>query len=197
MKLFLRSKWVRWLLSGVLVLLVYLLWQMWDIRRVGYTDDGSSADVALVLGAAAYPAKPSPVFQARIDHAIALHRQGRVKRIILTGGFGKNAGYAESEVAKNYCLKMGVPESAILLENRSTTTQQNLVEAEKIMRKEGLKTALIVSDPWHLKRALAMARKHHIDAKPSATTTSMYRTDESKLRFLLRELYYIHIWRLE
>jgi uncharacterized SAM-binding protein YcdF (DUF218 family) len=144
------------------VLAAYVGWQAWSINHIGYTDDGSTADCAIVLGAAAYHKKPSPVFQARIDHAIKLYQEGRVKVILLTGGYGKNAEFSESEVAYQYCLEKGVPERAILLEKKSLTTEQNLIEAEKLMEQSKVSTALLVSDPWHLKRALAIASKHGV-----------------------------------
>lgn len=175
---------------------MYLGWQVWSIDRFGHDDDGGRADCAIVLGAAAYFNKPSPVFQARIDHAVKLYREGRVDKIILTGGYGRDAEFAESEVAYAYCQKMGVPEEVLFLEKSSKTTEQNLIQAGMLMEREGLKDALLVSDPWHLKRAAAMAAKHGISSKPSATTTSMYRSAESRWGFLLRELYYIHVWRL-
>lgn len=177
-------------------LLVYASWQAWDINRVGYSDDGSHADCAIVLGAAAYHKKPSPVFKARIDHAIKLYKNGRVDKVLLTGGFGKNAEFSESEVAYEYCKANGIPQKDILLEKKSQTTEQNIIEAQKVMQKEGFKNALIVSDPWHLKRSLAMTAKHHLSAKPSATQTSMYRSEKSQWQFLLREMYYLQVWRL-
>jgi len=174
----------------------YASWQVWDISRIGFSDDGGKADCAIVLGAAAYHTKPSPVFQARIDHAIKLYKEGRVKKVLLTGGYGRNAEFSESEVALEYCKKRGVPASDILIEKESQTTEQNIIEAEKVMRKKGLISALLVSDPWHLKRALAMTQKHGIEAEPSATQTSMYRSEKNQWGFLLRELYYLHVWRL-
>lgn len=187
---------LRWISTLAICLLIYAGWQAWDINRVGYSDDGSKADCAIVLGAAAYHKKPSPVFQARIDHAIKLYKAGRVEKVLLTGGYGKNAEFAESEVAYQYCKANGVPEKDILLEKKSQTTEQNIIEAEKVMQQEGFENALIVSDPWHLKRALAMTAKHDVSAKPSATKTSMYRSEKSQWQFLLREMYYLHIWRL-
>lgn len=171
-------------------------WQAWSINHIGYGDDGSKADCAIVLGAAAYHTKPSPVFQARIDHAIKLYKEGRVKTLILTGGYGKDAEFSESEVAYDYCVKKGIPEDDILLEKKSQTTEENIIEAEKLMHDQGINNALLVSDPWHLKRALAIAKKHDVVAKPSATRTSMYRSEKSQWQFLLREMYYIHVWRL-
>lgn len=168
---------------------------MWSIDKFGHTDDGSKADCAIVLGAAAWHNKPSPVFEARIDHAIHLYDSGRVKSIILTGGFGKGADYAESEVAKQYCVEQGVREKDIAIETKSLTTKQNMLEAHQIMEAQGYTSSLIVSDPWHLKRACDIADYYSIPAKPSATQNSRYTTKESKLKFIWREFLYLHVWK--
>lgn len=178
-----------------ILLTAYSGWQMWNIHRFGHEDDGSKADCAIVLGAAAYHDKPSPVLKARLDHAISLYKSGRVGAILLTGGFGKGADYAESEVALNYCLKQGVPKKDLFLETNSKTTEQNIMEANKMMSESGFQNALIVSDPWHLKRACDMAAHYGFDAKPSATKNSRYKSDESKINFIWREFYKLHLWR--
>lgn len=192
------ERWSRRFKVAAFVLILftaYVGWQAWSINYIGYSDDGGKADCAIVLGAAAYHKKPSPVFQARIDHAIKLYKEGRVKTILLTGGYGKNAEFSESEVAHDYCVANGVPEDAILLEKKSLTTEQNIIEAEKLMYERRLRSALLVSDPWHLKRALAIADKYEVSAKASATRTSMYRSEKSQWTFLLREMYNLHLWR--
>lgn len=171
----------------------YSAWALWDISRFGHSDDGSSADCAIVLGAAAWHDKPSPVFEARIDHAILLYKEGRISKLILTGGHGKGAAYAESEVAQSYCLKQGLPLEDLIIETQSNTTSQNFAEAKKLMRLQKLHTALIVSDPWHLKRAQSLANLRKIPAKPSATKTSRYQSFGSRLSFLLREYFYLHM----
>jgi uncharacterized SAM-binding protein YcdF (DUF218 family) len=151
-----------------------------------------NADAAIVLGAAAYPSGPSPVFEERIRHGLELYRAGRVHRLIATGGHGNDATYSESETAKAWLIKQGVPAGAILTETRSHTTRQNLVEAQRIMREQHLSSAFIVSDPLHMKRAMAMARDLGMDAKSSPTPTTRYRSLSSQAGFLLREIYFIH-----
>lgn len=168
---------------------------MWDINRFGHADDGSTADCAIVLGAAAWHDKPSPVFKERINHAIILLKENRIKSIILTGGFGNNAEFAESEVARKYCLEHGVLPHQIHIEKSSLTTKQNISEANSIMDQKDFQTALIVSDPWHLKRACSIAKHYNISAKPSATKTSLYTSEKSKAKFIWREFTYIHLWR--
>ncbi|MXO90104.1 YdcF family protein [Pontixanthobacter aquaemixtae] len=151
-----------------------------------------TADVAIVLGAAVDGDEPSPVFRERINHAIALYRQGRVGRIVFTGGRGPSERLAESRVAHDYAIAQGVAEANILTEEQSATTRQNLVQAEAVMQSQDLDTALVVSDPLHLRRAMLMADSLDMDAKASATTTTRYQSVSTQLPFLLREVYFIH-----
>ncbi len=177
-------------------LLAYSLWQLWSISSFGHKDTGERADCAIILGAAAYHTKPSPVFEERIKHAIKLYEQGRVGKLIFTGGFGTKAAFAESEVARAYAIKAGIPQEDILLETTSLTTQENLTEAKKIMTQHGLTDSLIVSDPWHLKRACSIAADKDIQTSPSTTQTSLYKSLGAKSKFLFREFYNLHIYYL-
>ena len=170
---------------------------MWDIYRVGHRDDHSHADCAIVLGAAAWHNKPSPVFRERLNHAISLYHDERVKTLILTGGFGAGAPYAESDVARRYCLQKGVPAKALFVENDSTTTQGNLTEAKKILTAQKITDSLLVSDPWHLKRAMTMANDLGVKAKPSATQTSRFRSFGARTKFLLGEFLLLHQYYLK
>lgn len=172
--------------------MVYIVWQTISIHRFGFQDDGRNADCAIILGTAAWHDKPSPVFKERLNHAIKLYKEGRVKALVLTGGYGKDAPFAESQVAKSYCLEQGVPESALFLEVESHTTAENLREAKKLLDEQKMKTALLVSDPWHLKRGVLIARRQGIDVSQSGTTTTAFTSFKSRSNFILRELYLYH-----
>ena len=177
-------------LSGLLS--AYLVWQFIAISRYGFHDEGLLADCAIVLGGAAWHDKPSPVFRERLNHAIKLYLEGRVEALVLTGGKGAGATYSEGEVAREYCLERNVPEEALFMEGNSTTTIQNLEEARKILAGQDFRSALVVSDPWHLKRGVLIARRQGIKASPSGTTTSRFQSLKSRTRFTLRELYLYH-----
>ena len=183
---------LRITLGIALGLIVYMTLQAVSIHRYGFSDDGRSADCAIVLGTAAWHNKPSPAFTERINQGIRLYQEKRVHFIILTGGFGKNAPFAESEVALQYCLDQGIPKEAIILEKNSQTTLENLSEAKSLMDEQGWSSALVVSDPWHLKRGVAMARHVGIDAHPSGTTSTRFESPKAQSGFLLRELYSYH-----
>lgn len=166
------------------------------IDAVGRSVPQGRADVAIVLGAAAYDSRPSPVFAARIDHGIVLYRAGRVERLLFTGGYGTGARYAESQVARRYALARGVPASAILIETRSRTTRQNLDEAAVLMRRHRLTSGFIVSDPAHLMRASWMADAVGIDAQAAATPTTRYRGWQARTGFVLREIWFSTVFLL-
>jgi uncharacterized SAM-binding protein YcdF (DUF218 family) len=174
---------------GVVIWLVAVA--VW-ISVFGARDASRPSDCAIVLGAAAYGNKPSPVFAERINHAVELHRAGVVKYLLFTGGRVTAADKSESAVARTHALAAGVPVDAILAEDVSRTTGQNLLEARRVMALHGLKTAVIVSDPLHLKRASSMAHDLGIDAVTSPTPTSRYRSFGAKAGFLMREVFYLH-----
>ena len=148
------------------------------------------SDAAIVLGASIWGDKPSPVFKARIDHAINLHQQGKVKYLIFTGGIGKGERFAEAKIAKKYALGQGVKASNVLIETRSKITFENLEEAKKLLDEKQLETVLIVSDPLHMKRAMTMAEDLNIKARTSPTPTSLYKTWRTKSGFLAREIFF-------
>ncbi len=154
------------------------------------------ADVALVLGAAVHAGKPSPVFEQRIRHAVDLYHAGRVDKLMLTGGVGAGDRVAESEAARAYCLAAGVAADDILLEVRSRTTLQNLLESRPVLAAEGLTTVLVVSDPLHLRRAVTLARDIGLDAHPSAAPGSRYTSLRSRAVFLMRETYFLARYKL-
>ncbi|MFC4727161.1 YdcF family protein [Coralloluteibacterium thermophilus] len=182
---------------GVLVRLV-LLGVAWVlgvaayIVYVGERDDDAPRDAAIVLGAAAYHVRPSPVFEERIRHGVDLYRSGRVRALVFTGGYGNGAAYAESQVAQRYAHAQGVPDEDILIETVSTTTRGNLDEAARLLRENGLRTAVVVSDPLHMARALRLAREAGIDATGSPTPTTRFRSWRVRGEFLAREVYFFH-----
>jgi len=148
------------------------------------------ADAAVVLGAAVWSADVSPVFRERINHSIDLYRKGKVRKLIFTGGQGNPGEPTESSAAKKYALKNGVPAQDILIEEKSHTTFENIVYAKQLADQQGLRRVLIVSDPLHMKRAMAMAVDVGLAAEPSPTPTTRYTGLGSQLQLLAHETYY-------
>ena len=173
-----------------ILLLAYLLWTAVSIVQYGKRDETRSCDAVIVLGAGTFSGEISPVYRERINHGIALWEQGYGDYIILTGGYGQGSSMADSAAAKAYALTRGVPEQVILIEERSTITEENFLYAKEIMDERGLETALVVSDPLHMKRAMLMAADNGIEAYASPTSTTMYRSLKTKLPFLIREEFF-------
>lgn len=178
--------------SGVisLLLIVFAIGIAISIWNYGKVDEKAPADVAIVLGAAISDGEVSPVYRERINHAITLYEEGTVDFIILTGGFSEGSYKSDSQVAKEYALSQDVPEERILIEEKSTITEENLEFSKEVMEENDLETAIIVSDPLHMKRAMLMAKDYNITALSSPTTTSMYKSLKTKIPFLLREEFF-------
>jgi len=127
-----------------------------EIRLQSTVDEAQPADVIVVLGAAEYRGRPSPVLQARLNHALFLYLQGLAPRILTTGGKGKDPTYSEGEVAHAYLSRHGVPSEAILVESEGGSTVQSLAGAVEIMRRMNLQSCIVVSDGYHIYRVKKM-----------------------------------------
>ena len=169
---------------------LYTALQAVSIWRYGAVDETRPADVAIVLGAGTFNGVVSPVYQERINHGVWLYQNGYVKKLILTGGYGAGSTVSDAAAAGQYAISMGMPEADILLEERSAITQENLQYAKEIMEDGGYTTALVVSDPLHMKRAMLLAGDAGIEAYASPTPTSRYRSLKTKAKFLAREVFY-------
>jgi uncharacterized SAM-binding protein YcdF (DUF218 family) len=167
-----------------------------DFISYGKSARPVKADAAIVLGAASYGDRPSPVFRERINHAIWLYRKGFVKKIIFTGARDSRNEPAASAVASKYAAGRGVASGDILCEDRSTTTEENLSGARQLAERNGLADFLIVSDPLHMKRSMMLAENLGMSVHPAPTPTTRYRGIGSRLTFLAREVYYYETYLL-
>jgi uncharacterized SAM-binding protein YcdF (DUF218 family) len=178
------------------LLLIIIVWSFYNgISIYNYSKNycESYSDVAIVLGAGSTNGKVSPVFRERINHAIFLYNSSKINYIIFTGGFGKNETTSDSKSAMNYAIEKGIPKEKIFIEEKSTITYHNLIMANSIMESNNFKTAVIVSDPYHMKRSLTMCSNIEINGKPSPTQTSMYQSWSTKLPYLIYETFYYNI----
>jgi uncharacterized SAM-binding protein YcdF (DUF218 family) len=120
------------------------------------------ADAIVVLGAAQYNGRPSPVLQARLDHALDLYERRLAGILIFTGGTGVGDTVSEAEVSRRYALRRGVPAEAIMTERDGLTSAQSVRAAAALMESAGLESALLVSDSYHMMRLELLARRSHI-----------------------------------
>lgn len=169
---------------GWFAVLATLIW------RCGARDHATQSDCIIILGAAVQGTTPSPVFAERIRHGVDLYHAGLAPKLLFTGGVGVGQKHSEGSVGRSVAAQQGVPVGDILIEEQSRTTLQNLSEARSVMRKHGLRSAILVSDPLHLKRAMTMAADLGIEAVSSPTPTTRYRSLRTKIGFLVREVYF-------
>jgi uncharacterized SAM-binding protein YcdF (DUF218 family) len=173
-------------LAGSVFLLLSAL--SYHIYSQGETDEATEADVIVVLGAAQWGGQPSPVLEARLDHALYLYGEGYAPALLLTGGIGEGESQSEAEAARNYVLRHSVSESVILMEQEGRTSLQSIMAAKEIMDQQGMSRAILVSDPFHMMRILKMAKDAGIEAYGSPTRTSPISKDKlGELRHILGE----------
>jgi len=174
---------------GVVLLALGILavvYQRVDARS--QEDRARRADVIIVLGSAVYPGeRPSPSLNARVQHAIALYRAGYATHLILCGGLGTYPP-SEAEVMRRLAASAGVPPDALVLEDRSHSTEENLANAKALMDARGWRSAVIVSDPFHLYRAELIARELGIEAYGSGAHASpTYARAHLRFQYTARE----------
>ncbi|HEY8560072.1 MAG TPA: YdcF family protein [Pyrinomonadaceae bacterium] len=179
------------ILSAVFLLIaLFFVFVAADIYFYDESSDQHTADAGIVLGAAVWGERLSPVFQERVNHAIDLYRAGKIRKIIFTGGRGNADEETEADAARRFALADGVPAEDILTEDKSTSTYENLAYAKPIADANRLKTVLLVSDPLHMKRSVAIAKSLSYAVSPSPTPTTRYQGFKSRMKLLSHETYY-------
>ena len=142
------------------------------VLRAASRDAARPAQAIVVLGAAQYRGRPSPVLKTRLDHAVGLYARGIAPRVVVTGGIAEGDTASEAAVSRIYALAAGVPDSAILLENEGRTTGQSLVRVARLLKARRIDTVVVVSDPFHVLRVERVAERAGLVAYTSPTRTS-------------------------
>jgi uncharacterized SAM-binding protein YcdF (DUF218 family) len=166
-------------LIGSLAVVAYIAYQ---IGAQGSKDERRPADAIVVLGAAQLNGRPSDVFKARLEHAVALWKEGLAPYLVVTGGKVPDDVTTEAAVARAWAIAEGVPSERILAEDRGRTTLESLESVAQIFRSRGLRTGLFVSDETHMLRVLRMASDLGMEAWGSPTRTSPADRDEGRRR---------------
>jgi uncharacterized SAM-binding protein YcdF (DUF218 family) len=160
----------------------YLLVVARAIKQQSTVDETQSADVIIVLGAAEYHGKPSPVLQGRLNHALLLYLQHRAPYILTTGGAGGDPDFTEAEVGRDYLIQRGVRSEAIIIEEGSTTAQ-SVTAAAETMHRMNLHSCIVVSDGYHIYRVkrLLQAQRLEVYGSPRPALGTLTRNQESWL----------------
>jgi uncharacterized SAM-binding protein YcdF (DUF218 family) len=127
-----------------------------QIQQVSLLDEAQPADAIIVLGAAEYRGRPSPVLEARLNHALILYLKGLAPRVITTGGAGGDPVFTEGSVGRAYLTQHGVPPEAVVVEREGESTAQSVAAVVEIMRRMNLRSAIVVSDGYHIFRVKKM-----------------------------------------
>ncbi len=183
------SRALGWVLAIALLLCLVvpgtIAFRVWQVARV---DDRAQADAIVVLGAAQYNGIPTPVFQARLEHAATLYEQGVAPQIITVGGNQPGDLYTEAGAGRAYLTRLGVPPEAILAVETGTNTVGSLDAVAQTVVDQGGRSVVLVSDPTHSYRSQMMARDEGLDAWTSPTRHGpAVWTRENQIMSIIRE----------
>jgi uncharacterized SAM-binding protein YcdF (DUF218 family) len=144
------------IVAGLAALILYVAYLSVRIGQQSVRDEAQPSEVILVLGAAEYRGRPSPVLRARLDHALELYQRQMAPRILTTGGAGGDPVFTEGGVGRSYLIGRGVPPDAIIVETEGDSTLESTAMASEIMRRMGLHSVIVVSDGYHIFRVKRM-----------------------------------------
>jgi uncharacterized SAM-binding protein YcdF (DUF218 family) len=161
-------------IAAIAIVLLLTAWIgiMVAIVLAGRRDEARPAAAIVVLGAAQYVGRPSPVLRARLDHAILLWQHGMAPQVIFTGGRGEGDTTSEAAVSRRYALRRGVPDSVIVVETIGRTTRESLHGVAELMLDRPSGEVILVSDPFHMLRLSILARRFGLRPIMSPTRTS-------------------------
>lgn len=175
---------------GGFLLAIFTFWAVSMVAVLIFSsiDQARPAQSIVVLGAAQYDGRPSPVLRARLDHGIELWNRGMGKILVLTGGRGAGDTTSEADVGRSYARKRGVPDTVIILENSGRTTRESMLGVAQLLQQRGLKTAILVSDPFHMLRLWIIGNRFGLTTYTSPTRTSPISPNrEKRWRYMLGE----------
>jgi len=177
------SRGVRRLTQGitgtVLFLILALVFVEANVIYFGFVTRPERSDCIIVLGCKVYGTTPSPFLAARVNEGVRLLNEGLGDYIIVSGGKGPGEGISEAESMKNLLVSQGVDPYRIIVEDESGSTYENIRNSGALMAKNGFKSAVIVSNKYHLKRASLLAERMNISATFSGVLVSRYPTNEA------------------
>jgi uncharacterized SAM-binding protein YcdF (DUF218 family) len=155
-----------------IAMFLYAIMTFFSILSVGHSDKGESADAVVVMGAAQYDGTPSPLLVSRLQHALDLYKQGRVRIIAVTGGKLPADRFTEAATSHRWLTDRGVPSSVIIREDIGRSTWESLKSLAPVLQSNKIQSVLVSTDRWHMQRCVLSLRELGIRAMPSATATS-------------------------
>jgi uncharacterized SAM-binding protein YcdF (DUF218 family) len=154
-----------------------------------------AADVIVVFGAAEYAGRPSPVYKARLDHAYDLFQKGSAPVVITTGGSGQDPDFSEGGVGKDYLLRRGIPEQDLISETQGSDTAQSASRVANIMRTNGMRSCIAVSDAYHVFRIRALLNHEGIQVELAPRPESRPHPLWERFEAVMREAASYLVWK--
>lgn len=165
------------------------------IVRAASETPAKKADVIVIFGAAEYAGHPSPVYKARLDHGYELFEQGMAPVVITTGGAAQDPDFSEGGVGRDYLLRRGVPEQALIAETQGSDTAQSAARVANIMRTNGMRTCIAVSDAFHVFRIRALLEHEGVQVEVSPRPESRPRHLWERFAAVMREAASYLAWK--
>ena len=156
----------------------------WNARQ----DSRPPSDAIVVLGSAQYNGVPSSIFEARLEHAVALYEDGVAPVIVTVGGKATGDQFTEAEAGRDYLANAGVPSDALLAVPEGVDTLESMRAVSTAFDEHGWSSAVLVTDPWHAMRAERMAQDAGLEAESSPTRQGpAVQTRATQFGYILRE----------
>lgn len=168
----------KFILCVIFLLMISIIISAFQVIYFGETEKPKKSDCLIILGCKVYGSTPSPFLIWRTDQGLKLFKERSAKYIIVSGGKGEGESISEAEAMKRYLVSKGMDSSKIIIEDKSASTMANLINSKSIMGKRKFKTAIIVSNKYHLKRASLMAKDQGMEASYSGVFVKPYKSDE-------------------
>jgi len=192
-----RKHWLRWLLIlTAAVVLISLVTICVGIERAAGETEIHAADAIVVFGAAEYAGRPSPVFRARLDHALELFERGLAPVIITTGGAASDPQFSEGGVGHDYLMHRGVPEASLIAETQGSDTAQSAERVAVIMRANHMHSCVAVSDAYHVFRIRKLLEHEGIQVYVAPRPDSRPHSAGQRGEAILREAVSYVLWQL-
>ena len=189
---------MRWIIAlAALGCVAFLLFLTSKIMHEASVNQTHSADAIVVYGAAEYVGHPSPVYRARLDHAYSLFQQGLAPIVITTGGAGKDPRFSEGQVGRDYLESRGIPDANMIAETQGGDTDESTQRVAVILRVNGLRRVLLVSDAYHMFRAKQMMAAQGIEVYLSPRPGSIPKTAIGRYLGALRESFSYLLYKLK
>lgn len=190
-----RRPWFLLLLATAGALVLFLGITGSRIVRAAAEAPSRKADVIIIFGAAEYAGRPSPVYRARLDHGYELYEQGMAPVVITTGGAAQDPEFSEGGVGKDYLLRRGIPEQALIAETQGSDTAQSAARVGNIMRANGMRSCIAVSDAYHVFRIRALLEHEGVQVEVAPRSESRPRSLGDRLVAVMREATSYLAWK--